>query len=503
MEKTRFLSKRHRGSARCHWQPSVSPRCKRLEEEGFAARAILSSDFFFNTACAVLLVLGFCAAPPANSAAAEAGQPEASDSEAAVREAAWRFRSAVHEGSYKALLPMVTASDGRAIQERLNLKLPIFRVSDLQGFFAEAISRSHRGAAQPDPDAEPEFSVTLSDAGHARLDVEPLLSFRHSVYLVQEEGAWKIDLTMTLRRSREPRPKEEIISICRLALRGIAEDADLLETKHFLIFAHTGPLPAQQTAQLLEELYENIQPVFPFDLGISPSANSPSPGVGNPASAETANMSLPAAPGLPAAVAETAALPYSPGPDPYMIVFLFSYHQTYLQFAERHDPGGALAGGYATPPGYFAVWFSPMLRPTVRHEGTHLLMFRQMHLFGVPSWLSEGMAETMADPREAYYSETPLRELMRKVTPLSLEPLLMKDKIAFGTDYALSQSLVHYLRAEHPKEWVELFAFIRKSSRPQPKECHAELLRLLGMTQSQLDEAWRNSVLEAKPGGGE
>lgn len=406
-----------------------------------------------------------------------------------------RFREAVREGSCEALLPTVTAADGRTIRERLSLKLPLFRVGDLAGFFAEAASRARRNAAQPGPDAEPEFNVTLPDADHARLDVAPLLSFRRSVYLAREDGGWKVDLTLTLRRAREPRPKEEIISICRQALRGIAEDADLAETKHFLIFAHTGPVPAQTTAQLLEELYDNFQQVFPFDLGISPPAQPASPDAGNPAPADSGATRSP-----PDAFSEArAALPYSPGPDPYMIVFLFSYHQTYLQFAERHDPAGALSGGYATPPGYFAVWFSPVFRTTVRHEGTHLLMFRRMHLFGAPSWLAEGMAEIMADPREAAYAERPIREMLRKAAPLSLEPLLMKEKIGFGTDYMLSQSLVHFLRTQHPKEWVELIAFIRKRSRPQPKECRAELLRLLGMTQSQMDEAWRKSVLDSKP----
>jgi hypothetical protein len=417
-----------------------------------------------------------------------AGKPEASDSEAAVREAVSRFRAAVLTGNCEALLLTVTAADGRMIQEQSSLKLPLFRVGDLAGFFSEASSRSRRDAARPGPDAEPEFNVTLADADHARLDVEPLLSFRRPVYLVREDGGWKVDLALTLRRAREPRPKEEIISICRQALQGIADDADLVETKHFLIFAHTGPVPAQQAAQLLEELYDNFQQVFPFDLGISPSAEPAA--AGEPAS--------PDASGEPIGELRSA-LPYSPGPDPYMIVFLFSYHQTYLQFAERHDPGGVLSGGYATPPGYFAVWFSPVFRTTVRHEGTHLLMFRRMHLFGAPSWLAEGMAETMADPREAVYAERPIREMLRKVAPLSLEPLLMKEKIGFGTDYMLSQSLVRFLRADHPKEWVELIGFIRKWSRPQPKECHAELLRLLGMTQEQLDDAWSKSVLDLKP----
>jgi hypothetical protein len=291
--------------------------------------------------------------------------PEVSDSEAAVREAVSRFRAAVREGTCEALLPTVTAADGRMIQERSSLKLPLFRVEDLAGFFAEASSRARRDAARPGP----EFNVTLADADHARLDVEPLLSFRHPVYLVREDGGWKVDLTLTLRRSREPRPKEEIISICRQALRGIAEDADLVETKHFLIFAHTGPVPAQQAAQLLEELYDNFQQVFPFDLGISPPAEPPSPD----ASGETAGAPI----GEP-----RAALPYPPGSDPYMIVFLFSYHQEYLKFAEQYDPGAMESGGYATPTGYCVVWFSSLLRPTVRHEGTHLLMFRRMHLFG-------------------------------------------------------------------------------------------------------------------------
>jgi hypothetical protein len=415
-------------------------------------------------------------APTVEPSTLPAGKPEVTDSEAAVREVVSRFRAAVGEGTYEALLPTVTSADGRMIQERLGGKLPLVRVADLAGFFAEAVSKARRDAAHPTPDVEPEFNVTLPDADHARLDIEPLLSFRHSVYLVREDGAWKVDLALTLRRTHEPRPKEETISICRRALRGIAEDADLVETKHFLIFAHTGPVPAQQAAQLLEELYDNFQQVFPFDLGMPPAE--------------------PAAAGKPIAEVR-AALPYSPGPDPYMIVFLFSYHQTYLKFAERHDPGGALAGGYATPPGYFAVWFSPVFRPTVRHEGTHLLMFRRMHLFGAPSWLSEGMAELMADPREPAEWQRPLRERLLNVMPVSLEPLMMREKIGFGLDYLLSQSLVHFLRTEHPKEWVELIAFIRKGNRPRTKECRAELLRLLGMTQSQLDEAWRESVLDS------
>ena len=430
----------------------------------------------FSGFCVTVLLLCSWVASPASDA------PEDSDSETAVREAVSRFRAAVGEGTYEALLPTVAAADAREIRERLAAKLPLFRVEKLAGFFAMAVSRAKRDSAQPAADAGPEFSVTVTEADRARLDIEPLLSFRPSVYMVREDGAWKVDLTLTLQRSRAPRPKEEIVSICRRALHGIADDADLVETEHFLIFAHTGPLPAQTAAQLLEELYDNFQQVFPFDLGMPPRAQPASADAGNPAPVEP-------------------ALPFSPGPDPYMIVFLFSYHQTYLQFAERHDPAALKSGGYATPAGYFAVWFSPVFRPTVRHEGTHLLMFRRMHLFGAPSWLSEGMAENMADPRDAADSDRPLREWLLNVVPVSLEPLLMSEKISFGLDYLLSQSFVHFLRSEHPKEWAELIAFIRTSPRPRPRECHAELLRLLGMTQSELDTAWTKSVLDSKPAG--
>ena len=402
-----------------------------------------------------------------------------------MREAVSQFRAAVHERSYKALLPTVTTADGRAIQERLSINVPLFRVEELERFFANAVARSRRNEAQPEEGAEPEFNVTLPDADHARLDVEPLLSFRNSVYLVREDGDWKVDLALTLRRTREPRPKEEIVSICRQALRGIAEDADLVETKHFLIFAHTGPVPAQTAAQLLEELYENFQQAFPFDLGISSNGPSASPDAAG-------------GPVVEAAAEARDALPFSPGPDPYMVVFLFSYRQTFLQFAERHDPVATRTGGYATPTGYFAAWFSPTLRPTVRHEGTHLLMFRRMHLFGAPSWVAEGMAEDMADPRVAADAQRPLRDRLLGGATLGLGPLMLKERISFGMDYALSQSLVHYLRTERPKEWVGLIAFIRKSFRPQPEDCQAELLRLLDMTRSQLDEAWRKSVLESK-----
>jgi hypothetical protein len=444
--------------------------------------------------CAVILLLCSWAASSASAAPDPAGKPQVSESEAAVREAVSRFRAAVREGTYDALMPTLTAASGREIRERLDRKLPIFRVESLAGFFAEAVPRNRPDAAHPDPKAEPVFNVTLTDADHARLDVEPLLSFRHPVYMVREDGDWRIDLPLTLRRSREPRPKEEIISVCRQALRGIADDADLVETKHFLIFAHTGPVPAQTAAQLLEELYGNFQQVFPFNLGISPPEKPTAAG----------KSPSPDAPSLPAEPAGNArvVLSYSPGPDPYMVVFLFSYRQTYIKFAERHDPGGASSGGYATPPGYFVVWFSQVFRPTVRHEGTHLLMYRRMHLFGAPSWLAEGMADNMADPRDAANAERPLREKLLGGESLGLEPLLLKEKIGFGMDYQLSQSLVYFLRADHPKEWVELIAFCRKRSGRQPKECHAELLRLLGMTQSQLDEAWRKFVLDSKPADG-
>ena len=429
-------------------------------------------------ACVAILLLCSRSAPAASAA------PEDSDSETAVREAVSRFRAAVGEGTYEAIIPTVASADAREIREWLAGKLPLFRVENLAGFFAVAVSRAKRDAAQPAPEAGPEFDVTLTAANRARLDVEPLLSFRPSVYMTREDGAWKVDLTLTLQRSRGLRPKEEIVSICRRALRGIADDADLVETEHFLIFAHTGPLPAQTAAQLLEELYDNFGQVFPFDLGMPLRAQPASADAGNPAPAD-------------AGAAAEPALPFSPGPDPYMIVFLFSYRQTYLEFAKRHDPAAVNSGGYATPAGYFAVWFSPTFRPTVRHEGTHLLMFRRMHLFGAPSWLAEGMAENMADPRDAADSDRPLRERLLNVEPVSLEPLLVSEKIAFGLDYLLSQSLVHFLRSEHPKEWVALIAFIRRSPRPRPKECHAELLRLLGMSQSELDAAWTKSVLDS------
>ena len=243
----------------------------------------------FTVSCIAILLLCPWAASLVSAA------PEGSDSETAVREAVGRFRAAVGEGNYEALLPTVASADAREIRERLAAKLPLFRVEDLAGFFAMAVSRAKRDAAQPPLEAGPEFSVTLTEAERARLDVEPLLSFRPSVYMLREDGAWKVDLTLTLQRSRGPRPKEEIVSICRQALRGIADDADLVETQHFLIFAHTGPLPAQTAAQLLEELYDNFQQAFPFDLGIAPPAQAASADVDN---------SAPAA----------AALPFSPGP---------------------------------------------------------------------------------------------------------------------------------------------------------------------------------------------
>ena len=241
-------------------------------------KAAITMRRAFAGVCVTVLFLRFSwVASPASDA------PEGSDSEAAVREAVSRFRAAVGEGTYEALLPTVTSADGREIRERLAGKLPLFRVENLAGF-RQAVSRASATRRGP-ADAEPEFNVTLPDADHARLDIEPLLSFRHSVYMVREDGAWKVDLALTLRRTREPRPKEEIISICRQALRrdrrrcGPGGDEALPDLR-----AHRAA-PAQTAAQLLEELYDNFQQVFPFDLGIPPRAQPASADAGNPGDA--------------------------------------------------------------------------------------------------------------------------------------------------------------------------------------------------------------------------
>ncbi len=425
-------------------------------------------------------------------------KPPASESEAAVKEAFGRFRVALAEGSYESLLPTLTLRDRLAIEERLSRTLPLFRVEELHTLVAEAPRRSK--GRSPGEDLQPEISVTLSDKDRARADIAPLLSFRPSIYLAKERGHWKVDLTRTLLAMRDPRPKEEIISICRRALQGIADGADLLETEHFLIFAHTGPVPAQTTAELLEELYRDFQKPFPFDLARFQSPESAKSDALGPDRAGSRVRAI-AAPG---SSGPQAPVPAIRGPDPYMIVFLFSYKNTYRQFAARHAPDANSLRGYATPAGYFVIRFHPSYRSVARHEGAHLLMYRRMHLFAAPNWLSEGIAETIRDHRDATLRETKLRRMLREQKRLSLKPMMLKERISFRTDYQLAHSLVHFLRHQHEEEWVELIRFIRQlPPRPQAKECHAELLRLLGMTQAELDEEWRSFVLESKPAGDE
>ena len=444
------------------------------------------------------LVLPYLCGLPANLQSAFGDVPT-SEPQVAVKEQFDRFCAAVREGSYEALLPTLTLRDRLAIRGRLDLNLPVFRVDELQRFFVSASERPRLPAARGDQEVQAAISVTLLDGGRARADVAPLLSFRPSIYLARESGRWKVDLTQTLLGLRHARPKEEIISICRQALHGIADDADLLESEHFLIFAHTGPIPAQTAAQLLEELYRDFQRIFPFDLGSSPPPES--------AGSDTSSSGLSGvrAPGDGRARSSgpDSPVPLIRGPDPYMVVFLFSYGKTYRQFVARHDPGARSSRGYATPTGYFVTWFHPGFKSVVRHEGAHLLMYRRMRLFGAPSWLAEGTAETMADPRDVKIREMKLRRMLLGGEQLSLGPLMLKEKIASGIDYRVAHSLVHFLRNRHQKEWIDLIRFIRGLPRPQPKECREELLRLLGVNQEQLDEEWRGFVLESKPTGDE
>ena len=233
--------------------------------------------------------------------------------------------------SFRRSLPPTAARSGNDWAA----KLPLFRVEKLAGFFAMAVSRAQRDAAQP---AGRRAGIQRDAArrrpraaGHGAAAEFPALRLPGPRGR-RVEGGPDAD-SAALARSRGRKRRSSRSAARRSA--GSPTTRTWSRLKHFLIFAHTGPLPAQQTAQLLEELYDNFQPVFPFDLGLPPPANPPAD-AGNPArtSANRAHR-----PGLAATPpVEAAALPFSPGPDPYMIVFLFSYHQTYLQFAERHDP---------------------------------------------------------------------------------------------------------------------------------------------------------------------
>jgi len=406
------------------------------------------------------------------------GQAPAPGPRIAATRALVRFRAAIRVGSREALLPTLTSRDRAAIRERSKRGLPLFRVKSLAKLFAGASGKRGDDGSAPGPGAPAGVTVTLLGDDRARADVAPLLSFRPSIYLSRETVGWRVDLAATVLRLRWPRPKEEIVAICREALRGIADDADLVETEHFLIFARTGPTSARNAARLLDELYHDFQRIFPFDLRGSPSRESPAS----------------AAPGTEA----ENVVPAIRGPHPYMVVFLFSNKKTYEQFAARHDPGNRSSRGYATPAGYFATWRHRAFRSVVRHEGAHLLMYRRMLLFAAPNWLAEGIAETMTDPGGAVLAMR-LRRMFRKGKPVSLRPLMTKRKIGPGADYLLAHSLVRFLRQDHAKEWVELLRFIRRPERPHPEECRLKLLSLLALTQAQLDEEWWKSVADEPP----
>lgn len=470
---------------------------QKVEFRESSERRKLSRSRCIFQAFLLLLLSCLCIHPARLSLAG--GELLCSQSEVAVRETLAHFHDAIQKDSYQALLPTLTSLDQRVIKDRLSHGLPVFRVDELEKLLLGASSEPGKDRASHAPTMPAGITVTLLDCGHARADVPPLLSFRPSIYLAKERGRWRVELTKTLLRLQQPRPKEEIIAICRRALAGIAEGAELMETEHFLIFANTGPTPARTAEQLLEKLYRDFQLLFLSDLSDSSSSAQDRP---------VPKKSPPADSGMhrndAAAPSEThASIAHVRGTYPYMVVFLFSYRETFRRFAAQHNPGAKGSGGYASHVGYFATWFHPAFESVVRHEGTHLLMCHRMHLFGAPNWLAEGIADTMSDPRHATVWQTKLRTVLHKGNQLSLEPLMLKQKISPGTDYLLAHSLVHFLRTKHQKEWLDLVRLIRRRRQPRPEECHAELLKLLGMSQAQLDEAWRQFVLESTPSGSE
>ncbi len=332
------------------------------------------------------------------------------------------FVEGVASGEREQILPYVTEASRRLI-----LKEPRF-IKQLQKLY--------------NPEADKEFLVERTRDG-VRVDFLPLLRFYPALYLEERGGAFEVDLLKASWSALLGRPKDEVLSICRRSLKGVVDPAkvDFYETSHFLILAHTGPIPAKKTGELLEELYIEFERAFPLTPRGAP--------------------------------------PRFRGAYPYSVVFLFDRSESYRSFAAKHNPGTGRFAGHANILGYMVTYFRPGYESTVSHEGTHLLMSSKLGIQVPPRWFAEGMAEFMSNRQSPAVLQENIRKWFREDKVTGFESIFTNEKFNGEKDYRMAESIFTFLYEEHNEHLLRYTRWLAGQAKLDSQAYREHLLMLL------------------------
>jgi len=135
-------------------------------------------------------------------------------------------------------------------------------------------------------------------------------------------------------------------------------------------------------------------------------------------------------------------------------------------------------------------WFYELLT----HEGTHAFVGRYLTNRFLPTWVNEGLAETMAA------TLVPGSQAGRKYVQATAEVLRKRldvshvfEKVEMNNvDYGVAQSLVRYLIARDRKGFIEFFRLLKEG-----KTDEEALKEVYDLTREQLLDAWRKAAAKA------
>lgn len=177
-------------------------------------------------------------------------------------------------------------------------------------------------------------------------------------------------------------------------------------------------------------------------------------------------------------------------------IYLLEDKQQYRRFTEEVDGRKSPdAGGYMSQQsdGFCHMVLNHVSGATyfyglLVHEGTHAFLARYVTTAVLPTWLNEGLAETMAAQlvpecaAAGRYVAATRTAVQRNIDPSPL----FKGVTLNEQDYGMAQSLVRFLLARDRKAFVQLIKLLKAGT-----EETASLSRAYGLTREELVRQWK------------